>query len=118
MAMAMDEIRRLRARLAEMAAEIERLREELSALKGLMQQSAQIWQTETDRCHARIAELEAIVTVGHGTMGTLVPDKPARYTHNIPPSAPPHDKPLSIIAINEATAKALEIMNEPDPDDE
>ena len=50
-------------RLAEMAAEIERLR-------------------------ARVAELEAIVTVGHGTMGTLEPDEPATITHNVPPNAP------------------------------
>ena len=54
-------------RLAEMAAEIERLR-------------------------ARVAELEAIVTVGAGTMGTLQPDEPATITHNVPPSAPPHDE--------------------------
>ena len=57
-------------RLAEMAAEIERLR-------------------------ARVAQLEALVTVGAGTMGTLqqpTPDEPATITHDIPPSAPPHDE--------------------------
>ena len=57
-------------RLAEMAAEIERLR-------------------------SRVTELEAIVTVGAGTMGTLqqpTPDEPATITRNIPPSAPPHDE--------------------------
>ena len=54
-------------RLAEMAAEIERLR-------------------------ARVAELEAIVAVGRGTMGMLMPDEPTTITHDIPPSAPPHDE--------------------------
>ena len=54
-------------RLAEMAAEIERLR-------------------------ARIAELEAVVAVGRGTMGMLMPDEPATISHDHPPSAPPHDE--------------------------
>ena len=55
-------------RLAEMAAEIERLR-------------------------ARVVELEALVTVGHGTMGTLQqPDEPATITHGHTPNAPPHDE--------------------------
>ena len=59
-------------RLAEMAAEIERLR-------------------------ARVAEFEAAISaaaaLSFGTMGTLqqpTPDEPATITHNVPPSAPPH----------------------------
>lgn len=50
---------------------------------------------EIRRLRARILEIEAIITVGHGTMGTLeqpTPDEPATYTHNVPPSAPPHDE--------------------------
>lgn len=50
---------------------------------------------EIDRLRARIAELEAIVTVGAGTMGTLqqpTSDEPATITHGHPPSAPPHDE--------------------------
>ena len=54
-------------RLAEMAAEIERLR-------------------------ARVAELEAIVAVGRGTLQQPTPDEPATITHGHPPSAPPHDE--------------------------
>lgn len=54
-------------RLAEMAAEIERLR-------------------------ARVAELEATVAVGRGTMGMLMPDETATITHGHTPNAPPHDE--------------------------
>ncbi len=48
---------------------------------------------EIRRLRARILEIEAIITVGHGTMGTLEqPDATAAITHNVPPSAPPHDE--------------------------
>ena len=49
----------------------------------------------------RILEIEAIITVGHGTMVTATlrsphaleqPDAPATITHGHTPSAPPHDE--------------------------
>jgi hypothetical protein len=56
----------------------------MTSTDRLVEQAAEI-----DRLRARIAELEAIVTVGHGTMGTLEqPDEPATITHDIPPNAP------------------------------
>ena len=54
---------------------------------------ARLRAAEIERLRARIAELEAIVTLGHGTMGTLTPpDEPAAITHGHAPSAPPHDE--------------------------
>ena len=48
---------------------------------------------EIRRLRERILEIEAIITVGHGTMGTLEqPDAPATITHGHAPSAPPHDE--------------------------
>ena len=48
---------------------------------------------EIRRLRARILEIEAIITVGHGTMGTLEqPDAPGTITHGHAPSAPPHDE--------------------------
>ena len=105
-------------RLAEMAAEIERqrrriehLESEIAAMHGtperpaLSERPMRPWasgderlhmlEAETDRLRARILEIEAIITVGAGTMGTLqqpTPDEPTTITHNIPPSAPPHDE--------------------------
>jgi hypothetical protein len=68
-------------------------------LKGLMLQSNQIWQTELDYCRPeidrlckRVAELEAAAAVTLGTLAQPTPDEPARYTHDLPPSAPPHDE--------------------------
>ena len=67
----------LRAKFGDAAVEILRLRaRDLAAFD------------EIRHLRARIAELEAIVTVGHGTMGTLQPDEPATITHDIPPNAP------------------------------
>ena len=73
-------------------AEIERLRDEMAQLKGLMLQSSQIWQTENSRLLARVAELEGNAAVTFGTLERPTPDEPARYTHDSPPSAPPHDE--------------------------
>jgi hypothetical protein len=48
---------------------------------------------EIRRLRERILEIEAIITVGHGTMGTLEqPDTPTVITHGHAPSAPPHDE--------------------------
>ena len=50
---------------------------------------------EIRRLRARILEIEAIITVGHGTMGALAQpteDAPAAITHGHAPSAPPHDE--------------------------
>jgi hypothetical protein len=47
---------------------------------------------EIRRLRARIAELETAAAVTLGTLAQPTPDEPARYTHNVPPSAPPHDE--------------------------
>ena len=55
---------------------------------------------EIERLRARVTELEAIITIGHGTMGAatlrslqaLQPDEPATITHGHTPNAPPHDE--------------------------
>jgi uncharacterized protein YaaN involved in tellurite resistance len=85
--------------LAEAMAEIRRLRDTNEQLKGLMLQSNQIWQTELDYCRpeierlrARIAEMETAAAVTLGTLAQPTDDEPARYTHDLPPSAPPHDE--------------------------
>jgi hypothetical protein len=41
---------------------------------------------------ARVAELEAAGAITLGTLEPPTDDEPARYTHNVPPSAPPHDE--------------------------
>jgi len=75
---------------------------------------------EIRRLRARILEIEAIITLGHGTMGTLEqPDAPAVITHGHVPSAPPHDKPeISTLLLSELTAKALEAMSQPEPEND
>jgi hypothetical protein len=47
---------------------------------------------EIRRLRARIAELETAAAVTFGTLAQPTPDEPARYTHDLPPSAPPHDE--------------------------
>jgi hypothetical protein len=47
---------------------------------------------EIRRLRARVAELETAAAVTLGTLAQPTPDEPARYTHNVPPSAPPHDE--------------------------
>ena len=50
---------------------------------------------EIRRLRERILEIEAVITVGHGTMGTLekpTEDAPATITHGHAPSAPPHNE--------------------------
>jgi hypothetical protein len=47
---------------------------------------------EIRRLRARIAELETAAAVTLGTLAQPTPDEPARYTHDLPPSAPPHDE--------------------------
>ena len=79
-------------RLAEMASEIERQADPRDKLALAQHATLVEAMAEIERLHARIAELEAIVTVGRGTMGTLEPDEPATITHDILPSAPPHDE--------------------------
>ncbi len=82
-------------RLAEMAAEIERLNAEDERLRNSMlklKEERAEFLGEVHLLRSRIIELEAIITVGHGTMGTLEPDEPATITHGHPPSAPPHDE--------------------------
>jgi hypothetical protein len=44
------------------------------------------------RLRARVVELEAELAVIAGTLAKPWDDGPARYTHNLPPSAPPHDE--------------------------
>ena len=46
---------------------------------------------EIERLRARILELEAGHAITHGTLAQPTPDEPATITHNVPPSAPPHD---------------------------
>jgi hypothetical protein len=49
---------------------------------------------EIRRLRARILELEAGAAVTFGTLEQPTDDEPAAYTHNVPPSAPPHnDRP-------------------------
>jgi hypothetical protein len=47
---------------------------------------------EIRRLRARVAELETAAAVTFGTLAQPTPDEPARYTHDLPPSAPPHDE--------------------------
>jgi hypothetical protein len=47
---------------------------------------------EIRRLRARIAELETELAVIAGTLAQPTDDEPARYTHDLPPSAPPHDE--------------------------
>jgi hypothetical protein len=47
---------------------------------------------EIRRLRARIAELETAAAVTLGTLAQPTPDEPARYTHDLPPSAPPHNE--------------------------
>jgi hypothetical protein len=63
--------------VAEQAAEIDRLR-------------ARITELDTEA-----ARLKAEYAVRYGSFRAAAldePDQPARYTHNLPPSAPPHDE--------------------------
>jgi hypothetical protein len=48
---------------------------------------------EIRRLRARIAELEAASAITLGTLEPPTDDEPARYTHDVPPSAPPHKTP-------------------------
>jgi hypothetical protein len=47
---------------------------------------------EIRRLRARIAEMETAAAVTLGTLAQPTDDEPARYTHDLPPSAPPHDE--------------------------
>lgn len=91
-----DEFNRLNE--MEMAAEIERQADPRDKLALAQHATLLEAMAEIERLRARVAELEAIVTVGHGTMGTLQPgtgpsgDEPATITHGHAPSAPPHDE--------------------------
>ena len=50
-------------------------------------------EAENNLLRARIAELEAELAISHGSLArpTLTPDEAPTITHNVPPSAPPHD---------------------------
>ncbi len=85
-----DEFNRLNE--MEMAAEIERQADPRDKLALAQHATLLEAMAEIERLRARVAELEAIVTVGHGTMGTLQPDEPTTITHGHAPSAPPHDE--------------------------
>ena len=86
-------------RIAEMAAEIERMN--AAAEDGTQQVPVfslsvmAMAMDEIRQLRARVAELETINamiigTVRAGIVGEL--DEPATITHNIPHSAPPHDE--------------------------
>jgi hypothetical protein len=47
---------------------------------------------EIRRLRARIAEMETAAAVTFGTLAQPTPDEPAVITHDILPSAPPHDE--------------------------
>lgn len=47
---------------------------------------------ENRRLRARILELEAELAATRGTLEHPTPGEPTRITHNIPPSAPPHNE--------------------------
>jgi hypothetical protein len=49
-------------------------------------------EAEIRRLRARIAELEAAGAITLGTLEPPTDDEPARYTHHVPPSAPPHNE--------------------------
>jgi ABC-type glutathione transport system ATPase component len=77
------------ASMAEAMAEIRRLRHEIEALNGLVSH----WRDTGKRLCARVVELEAGAAVTLGTLEQPTDDEPAAYTHNVPPSAPPHETP-------------------------
>ena len=47
---------------------------------------------EIRRLQARVLALEAAAAYAFGTLEKPTDDEPARYTHDLPPSAPPHDE--------------------------
>jgi hypothetical protein len=47
---------------------------------------------EIRRWRVRVAELEAMIAAARGTLEQPTPDEPTRITHNLPPSAPPHNE--------------------------
>jgi hypothetical protein len=51
-------------------------------------------QAENLELRARIEELEAAAAMERGAMQQLLKldDEQARYTHNVPPNAPPHNE--------------------------
>ena len=75
-------------RLAEMAAEIERQADPRDKLALAQHATLLEAMAEIERLRARVAELEAIVAVGRGTMGMLTPDEPATITHGHPTKRP------------------------------
>ena len=90
------------ASLAEAMAEIRRLRAEASRLHAVQGEArlntyeppeyVALPKAELQRLYARIAELEGAAAVTFGTLEQPTPDEPATYTHNLPPSAPPHNE--------------------------
>jgi hypothetical protein len=71
---AMAEIRRLRSRVAELEKTIEYVNQ------------------GNDAFQARNVQLEAAMAALTGTLEPPTDDEPARYTHHVPPSAPPHNE--------------------------
>jgi hypothetical protein len=47
---------------------------------------------EIRRLRARVLDLETAAATTFGTLEKPTDDAPARYTHDLPPSAPPHDE--------------------------
>jgi hypothetical protein len=52
-------------------------------------------QAENLELRARVEELEAAAAMERGTMQQqlMLDDEQARYAHNVPPNAPPHNEP-------------------------
>ena len=83
----------LRAQAKEMAAEIERLRaRDLAAFDEIRHLRARIADLESSLHVWRKAFSDVVQIAQTGTLEKPTPDEPARYTHDIPPSAPPHDE--------------------------
>ena len=112
LAEAMAEIRRLRGEAATMPhpsgevrlstyvppeyvalpkAELVRLHARIAELEFYDAMMAE-YRRDRDRLQARVAELEGAAAITFGTLEQPTPDEPATYTHNVPPSAPPHNE--------------------------
>jgi hypothetical protein len=83
------------AEIRRLQAEIDRLRCEVVAAKGL----TRFWQVisegnaaEIQRLRARVAELETGAAITFGTLEQPTDDEPAVITHGHAPSAPPHNE--------------------------
>jgi hypothetical protein len=57
-------------------------------LLARLKEEYDLQHAEIERLRARILELEAELTITHGSLTRPEPDEPATYVHDVPPNAP------------------------------